>query len=208
SENRLLAEPEREVVVAGWEPVPNTARYRIELARDAEFTDLVLREEVPASVRAFRGEKLPKGEYFLRVRAIDNDDFLGIATEARVVRVRPPKLVDGRETARGRADQSRELSADGGARAAELRRRATGITFPIVPASPLTNVAWWAPSRPNAVGAGAVGYLEDSRFGAQLQARGSGSLGAFGLDMLMTTPAILGPAADGSAWFKLSFSPL
>jgi hypothetical protein len=64
---------------ATWEPVPNAASYRVEVAREEDFGSLLVREEVPADVTSFRGEKLPPGRYFLRVRAIDKEDFLGIA---------------------------------------------------------------------------------------------------------------------------------
>lgn len=79
------------VLTAGWEAVDKARLYRVELAKDAAFTELVAREEVPADVRAFRAERLPPGAYFLRVRAIDQDDFLGLAAGARSV-----ALVDAR----------------------------------------------------------------------------------------------------------------
>ncbi len=40
-----------------------------------------MREEVPARIRSFRGEKLPAGSYWIRVRAIDDEDFLGLAAK-------------------------------------------------------------------------------------------------------------------------------
>jgi hypothetical protein len=78
-----------------------------------------------------------------------------------------------------------------------------GVTAPIVSPSPLDNVAWWAPARADSVAASGAGYLRDERWGAELAARGSGSIGAFGLDALVTTPELAGATADGSAWFKL-----
>jgi hypothetical protein len=261
----LLTEPGASRIVAGWDAVENSATYRIEMARDAEFRELVLREQVPATVRAFRAEKLPPGAYFVRVRAIDHDDFLGIASSPRAVvlveatvdggRVRSDRIelgssaevrfarVDGLEIAldggpfakapervdllerrarhltlrvrglgvrryavhsiaalAGRADDpERDASAAG--RREPLER--LGITAPIVSPSPLDNVVWWAPSRPDSVSAGATGHLRDARWGAQLAVRGSGSVGAFGLDAIVTTPELAGEPADSSAWFKL-----
>jgi hypothetical protein len=40
----------------------------------------VVREEIPATVRSFRAERMPPGAYFLRVRAIDEEEYLGIAS--------------------------------------------------------------------------------------------------------------------------------
>jgi hypothetical protein len=71
------------VVSASWEAVPKAALYRVEIAKDAGFTDLIAREEVPSDVRSFRGEKLPPGSYFMRVRVVDTEDFLGLASEVR-----------------------------------------------------------------------------------------------------------------------------
>ena len=71
------------VVKAGWETVPKAAVYRVEIAKDSDFTDLIAREEVPSDVRSFRGESLPPGAYFMRVRAVDTEDFLGIASDVR-----------------------------------------------------------------------------------------------------------------------------
>ena len=74
-------------VELGWNAVPKAVSYRLELSRDAAFEELVLREEMPASVRKFRAESLGAGDYFVRVRAIDNEDFLGIASQGRPLSV-------------------------------------------------------------------------------------------------------------------------
>ncbi len=68
---------------AVWSAVPGVAAYRVEVARDAAFAELVLREEVPAAVTRLRAEKLPPQTYYVRVRAIDGDDFLGLASPVR-----------------------------------------------------------------------------------------------------------------------------
>lgn len=68
-----------------WAAVKDAKSYRVEVARDDTFRDLLLRAEVPESVRAFRAEKLPEGRYHVRVRAIDKDEYLGVAATRRLV---------------------------------------------------------------------------------------------------------------------------
>ncbi|WP_044240184.1 hypothetical protein, partial [Chondromyces apiculatus] len=75
----LLASGATGVLTAAWQPVPRAIAYRVEVARDPEFNDLVTREEVPSDVLVFRGERFPVGGYHLRVRAIDHEEYLGIA---------------------------------------------------------------------------------------------------------------------------------
>ncbi|MEM1030390.1 MAG: hypothetical protein AAGN82_08570 [Myxococcota bacterium] len=82
-------------VRAAWAPIPKAQSYRIELARDAAFEALVVREQVSADVTAFRAERLPPGRYFVRVRGIDTDDFLGIATPTRRLDVVPATWIRG-----------------------------------------------------------------------------------------------------------------
>ncbi len=65
---------------AAWQAVDDAAAYRVELAGDPEFHELIDREEVPATVHDFRGENLPAGVYYVRVRAIDREDFIGLTT--------------------------------------------------------------------------------------------------------------------------------
>ncbi len=81
----VLAPEGTGVLHATWTRVARTKVYRFEVARDRDFTDLVVREEVPKDILAFRAEKLPSGSYYLRVRAIDDEDFLGLAAPAREV---------------------------------------------------------------------------------------------------------------------------
>ena len=70
-------------LTAGWQSVPAAKAYRVEVSRDDRFDVLELRQEVPATVTRFRGENFPVGSYYLRVRAIDQDDFLGVAAAPR-----------------------------------------------------------------------------------------------------------------------------
>jgi hypothetical protein len=90
----VLGSPEGGLLSGAWKPEPSAVQYRFEIARDPDFRDLVVREEVPATVLSMRAEKMPPGTYYLSVRAIDKEEYLGIASPARVVRVVPVK-VDG-----------------------------------------------------------------------------------------------------------------
>ncbi len=130
------------VIEAHWQPVAQAKAYRVELSRDAEFRSLVVREEAPSSIVAFRGEKLPAGTYWMRVRAIDGDDFLGLAAAPRTLHlvtadfpVSPGSVESGviETSAYGvlefDAPGDLELSLDGGAfgpvpRAIDLQRQA------------------------------------------------------------------------------------
>ncbi|WP_433934613.1 FecR domain-containing protein [Sorangium cellulosum] len=71
------------VLSASWKPAPQAAGYRVEVARDPEFNDLVVREEVKPDVVSFRAEKMPAGAYFLRVRVIDREEYLGVGAVRR-----------------------------------------------------------------------------------------------------------------------------
>lgn len=80
TKSRVIVGPEGGAVLTGaWTDVPKAASYRVELAKDADFGDLLAREHVPATVTSLRLENLPDGVYFVRVRAIDTEDYLGVA---------------------------------------------------------------------------------------------------------------------------------
>ncbi len=83
----VLAPAGQGLIATGWSAVPKAKAYRLEVARDADFHDLVVREEVPADVRSFRAEKMPPGSYRVRVRAIDEEEYLGIASPVRSVEI-------------------------------------------------------------------------------------------------------------------------
>jgi hypothetical protein len=90
----VLASPEGGLLTGSWKTEPSAVLYRFEIARDPGFRDLVVREEVPAAVTSMRAEKMPPGTYYLSVRAIDKEEYLGIASPVRQVRVIAAK-VDG-----------------------------------------------------------------------------------------------------------------
>jgi hypothetical protein len=71
---------------ASWEKSSQAAAYRVEIARDPAFFELVAREEVKPDVTSFRAEKVPAGTFYMRVRVLDAEEFLGIAsTTSQVV---------------------------------------------------------------------------------------------------------------------------
>ncbi|MCW5789343.1 MAG: FecR domain-containing protein [Polyangiaceae bacterium] len=75
------------LIRGAWSKVPRASAYRVELSADPEFHEILVREEVGAEILDFRAENMPVGRYYLRVRAIDVDDFLGIASVTRAVSV-------------------------------------------------------------------------------------------------------------------------
>lgn len=66
-------------VVLAWTPVPGAAGYRVDLAHDSEFADLVAQQSVAASTdRAlvvFDG--VPSGSYFARVAGVTSEGLEG-----------------------------------------------------------------------------------------------------------------------------------
>ena len=79
----VLAVDGKGALRASWGDVKDAKSYRFEISRDAEFRDLLAREEVPGKVTAFRAEAIPPGSYWVSVRAIDHEEFLGVAAKRR-----------------------------------------------------------------------------------------------------------------------------
>lgn len=80
----VIASAEGGQIRAAWGDVKDAKSYRVEIARDEGFRDLVAREEVTSDVRTFRAEKMPLGRYFVAVRAIDKEEYLGVAAKRTV----------------------------------------------------------------------------------------------------------------------------
>ena len=95
-------------VTATWKPDPSAKAYRVEIARDDKFEDPVLRVEMPGT--DFETQNLPPGTYFTRVRVIDKDDFLGIATSPRTTGVATASFTLGA----GTIDKDRIIANDYG----------------------------------------------------------------------------------------------
>lgn len=68
-----------------WASVPAIVGYRVELARDLEFRDVWLREEIPARISSLQLTGLPPGAYYVRVQGVDEDGLLGMPTVPRAV---------------------------------------------------------------------------------------------------------------------------
>ena len=59
-----------------WQPVADVAKYRVELARDADFLVEARSELVTATTLSWP-EQLAKGKWFWRVTGIDAGGFAG-----------------------------------------------------------------------------------------------------------------------------------
>jgi hypothetical protein len=79
-------------VGASWQPVAGASSYKVEIAKDAAFGDVVQTATVDAS--AFR-TVLPAGAYFARVRAFDSSGLESAPSAARRMRVVPLSLPAG-----------------------------------------------------------------------------------------------------------------
>lgn len=83
----VLAPAGTAVITTTWTAIDKAKNYRLEVSRDEGFHDLVVREEIPADVLTFRAERFPAGTYRVRVRAIDTEEYLGIASDVRTIEV-------------------------------------------------------------------------------------------------------------------------
>lgn len=122
------------VITATWAPEKSAISYRVELARDETFNDLIAREEVPASIFAFRAEKLPAGTYYLHVRAIDKEEFLGIASKTRAIRLVDAKLDTGGGTLKDQKIEANPYGVLGFGAAPDLEMAIDDGPFGPVPA--------------------------------------------------------------------------
>jgi hypothetical protein len=87
---KLLADPTAELSGSygpGKGDLPAPARYRVQLARDKDFRDIITDTQVDATVVALTVKALPPGIYFARVSAIDEDAFEGPFGEIGQTRV-------------------------------------------------------------------------------------------------------------------------
>lgn len=86
-----LAEKEEDGrLVLEWRGGPPGTRYEVQLARDPAFTDLVLDTTVDAP-RVSLPRPFPQ-DYWLRVRAIETDGFVGAFTPPQKITVAPTTL--------------------------------------------------------------------------------------------------------------------
>jgi hypothetical protein len=87
SSSVVLAPAGTAVITTKWTAVAKAKSYRLEVSRDEGFHDLVVREEIPADTLTFRAERFPAATYHVRVRAIDTEEYLGIASDIRTIEV-------------------------------------------------------------------------------------------------------------------------
>jgi hypothetical protein len=85
--------------MTSWKAADGAKAYRIEVALDKAFSELVLRQEVGPQVTSFAAKGLPAGRYFVRTRTIDKEDFLGVASETREATIVRLTVVAGGLTA-------------------------------------------------------------------------------------------------------------
>jgi hypothetical protein len=82
-------------VRGSWLPVAEAVRYRIEIAKGSDGREVMVSTTAPASTTSFEVHRLPDGDYFARVSAIDSDGFesppsSGLALLVRLAEVVPP----------------------------------------------------------------------------------------------------------------------
>jgi hypothetical protein len=97
----LLVEPAGTHGTVGfsWKAIPGVASYRVELARDAEMTQLVELATTTDTTYAMV-ERGPESGYWTRVRAVGSDGIVGEWSRSRSLRVLHYALPDGAVVAR------------------------------------------------------------------------------------------------------------
>src|SRR5262249_37531555 len=83
---------DRAVVGGCWERSAQAPSYRVELARDAEFRDVIASETVPVPSWS---SLLGVGRYFMRVRAVDPDGLWSETSAPRQLAVIPFTMPPG-----------------------------------------------------------------------------------------------------------------
>jgi hypothetical protein len=68
-------------------------QWRVQLARDARFRQLIIDRRVDANVNRFEARELPEGHYFLRVRSVDAQHFESMPSEPQHFAVVIPEIV-------------------------------------------------------------------------------------------------------------------
>jgi hypothetical protein len=71
------------------------AEWRVELARDESFHDVVTSARVPGETTTWSARALPPGHYAMRVTALDNDHFESLPSSVARVHIAAPRLVEG-----------------------------------------------------------------------------------------------------------------
>jgi hypothetical protein len=80
-------------------PDPRITEWRVQVARDEPFRDLLVDTRIPVGTHRFEGQTPGPGRYFVRVSAIDDDQFegpFGAAARVLVLRIRTTRTSAGR----------------------------------------------------------------------------------------------------------------
>jgi hypothetical protein len=72
---------------ATWTAGPDARRFLVELSRDPELGSIELSLDVAATVTSIDAQRVPPGDYFLAVSAVDADGFESVPSQVRAVRV-------------------------------------------------------------------------------------------------------------------------
>ena len=96
---RVLTFGEPIDVEAMWSPNPRAtlanraSRWKVQLARDEAFRDLVASDTVPVATTSFTGRQLAPGTYHLRVVALDLQRFESAASPVAHIEVTAPSVL-------------------------------------------------------------------------------------------------------------------
>jgi phage tail protein X len=80
-------------------PDPRILEWRVQIARDEAYREVIVDTKVPVATHRFEGQTPGPGRYFVRVSAIDDDQFegpFGPSARVLVVRVRTTRSSTGR----------------------------------------------------------------------------------------------------------------
>ncbi len=113
-----------------WDPRPSISRYRLQLALDAGFADIVFDRVVVGNERQIT--ELPPGKYFWRIAPLTRT--LGEFSAARVIEVHPQTLPDKTRQTYSRDNQSvgnRPPPANSIAAAGGWRTAVGDISYPV-----------------------------------------------------------------------------
>jgi hypothetical protein len=77
----------------GWEPAPDAARYRVEIAARPDGSDVIAAVEVPGDEQSFALHGLPPGVYYASVATIDASLLEGTPSPLRAMQVMSARII-------------------------------------------------------------------------------------------------------------------